>query len=70
MTVGELIEKLEDFEEDREVAIGMFQRYGSNFVNEIYDVDSYTVDDWEVEERCNEVLIIQGGQIGTIREED
>lgn len=47
MTVGELISRLEDFDEDAKVVIGMEQRYGSDFMMEIDDVDEMEVDPWD-----------------------
>lgn len=46
MTVGELISRLEDFDEDAKVVIGMEQRYGSDFMMEIDYVDEMEVDPW------------------------
>lgn len=47
MTVGELKNILEDYDEDFPVCIGMIQTYGSNFATELDDVDEFAVDDWE-----------------------
>lgn len=39
MTVRDLIDELEQFNDDTEVCIGMFQNYGSNFTMEISEVE-------------------------------
>lgn len=46
MTVGELKEALEMFDDDMEVKIGMVQNYGSNFAMNIAEVDVYNVNEW------------------------
>lgn len=67
MTVRELIDKLECFDDDMEVRIGMIQRYGSNFANEICDnnIEERTVDDWYNGE-YKAVVITKGKQIGIV----
>lgn len=67
MTVGELITRLEEFDSDTEVVIGMQQRRGSNFATEIVDVSEEQVDIWDDGEEENpKVVITQGSQIGTV----
>lgn len=65
MTVGELKNILEDYDEDLPVCIGMIQNYGSNFAIELDDVDKFTVDDWEYGEE-KKVVLTQGSQIGIV----
>ena len=65
MTVGELKNILEDYDEDLPVCIGMIQTYGSSFATELDDVDDFTVDDWEYGEE-NKVVLTQGSQIGIV----
>lgn len=70
MTVGDLIEMLEQFDEDMEVRIGMIQRYGSNFAMNIcedveaHKINSFYDDDFKV------VVITEGSQIGTVNYDD
>lgn len=66
MTVRELINQLEGFNDDMEVVIGMQQTYGSNFAMEIECcVDEYNVTAFG-DEDCRAVVITEGGQIGTV----
>mgnify|MGYP000449093443 FL=1 len=65
MTVGELKNILEDYDEDLPVCIGMIQTYGSNFATELDDVDDFMVDDWEYGEE-KKVVLMQGSQIGIV----
>lgn len=65
MTVGELKNILEDYDEDLPVCIGMIQTYGSDFATELDDVDELMVDDWEYGEE-KKVVLTQGGQIGIV----
>lgn len=70
MTVRDLIEMLEEFDEDMEVRIGMIQNYGSNFaMNIIDDIAEHTIrtfygDDFKA------VVITEGEQIGTVDYDD
>ena len=65
MTVRELIDELENFDEDMEVRIGMIQNYGSNFAMNISEVDEYKVKAWYGED-FNAVVITEGSQIGIV----
>lgn len=66
MTVRELIDELEKFDEDMEVMIGMLQRYGSNFAMSICDnIEERKVEPF-YEDDYNAVVITEGSQIGTV----
>lgn len=65
MTVGELKDILNQYDEDLPVCIGMIQTYGSNFATELDDVDELNVDDWEYGEE-QKVVLTQGSQIGIV----
>lgn len=65
MTVGELKDILNQYDEDLPVCIGMIQTYGSNFATELDDVNELNVDDWEYGEE-HKVVLTQGSQIGTV----
>lgn len=65
MTVRDLINELENFDEDMEVRIGMIQNYGSNFAMNISEVDEYKVKAWYGED-FNAVVITEGSQIGVV----
>ena len=69
MTVGELKEFLEEFDEDMEVKIGMIQNYGSNFAMEIADVTEEEVNEWDSGTQ-RAVVLTQGSQIGTVHYEE
>lgn len=66
MTVRELIDELENFDEDMEVRIGMIQNYGSNFaMNIMRDVEEHNIrsfygDDYKA------VVLTEGNQVGTV----
>lgn len=66
MTVRDLIEELEQFDEDMEVRIGMIQNYGSNFAMNIIDniaehnIRSFYGNDFKA------VVITEGNQVGTV----
>ena len=70
MTVRDLIEELEQFDEDMEVRIGMIQNYGSNFAMNIIDniaehkIRAFYGDDFKA------VVITEGNQIGTVDYDD
>ena len=70
MTVRDLIEDLEQFDEDMEVRIGMIQNYGSNFAMNIIDniaehtIKSFYGDDFKA------VILTEGNQIGTVDYDD
>ena len=70
MTVRELIEMLEEFDEDMEVCIGMMQKYGSDFAMdicddvEIHQIHSFYGDDYKA------VVITEGSQMGVVNYDD
>lgn len=70
MTVRELINWLEDFNEDAEVVIGMHQKYGTDFAMAIDEVSTEKInmfygDDGE-DEDLRYVVITEGNQIGSV----
>lgn len=66
MTIRELRNQLEGFDDDMEVVIGMRQDYGSNFAMEISNcVDEYNVTAFG-DEDCRVVVITEGEQIGIV----
>ena len=65
MTVRELIDMLENFDDDMEVRIGMQQTYGTDFAMRIRDVEEYPInafygDDYKA------VVITEGEQCGSV----
>lgn len=71
MTVGELIEQLENHDPDMEVMIGMYQTYGSDFVYSIPEIQERHINGfWGVDDNEKHLLLIEGGQVGTIRDND
>ena len=70
MTIKNLIEMLEEFDENMEVRIGMIQNYGSNFamniINDIaeHKINSFYGDDFKA------VVLTEGNQIGTVDYDD
>lgn len=69
MTVREMIDILEDFDEDMDVVIGMQQRYGSDFAMNVVCIDETDVNDWDGE-LATKCVITQGKQIGTVHYDD
>lgn len=65
MTVKELINWLEDFDEDAEVVIGMIQSRGMDFAMNIEEISTETVDDWD-NGKHKMVVITEGNQIGSV----
>ena len=69
MTVRELINWLEDFNEDAEVVIGMHQKYGTDFAMAIGEISTEKInmfysDDEDDDSRY--VVITEGNQIGSV----
>ena len=70
MTVRDLIDALEEFDEDMEVRIGMIQRYGSNFALSICEnVEEHTIKSW-YDGNYKAVVLTEGKQIGTVDYDD
>lgn len=66
MTVGELRNQLDGFDDDMEVVIGMRQDYGSDFAMEIIGcVDEYNITAFGNED-CRAVVITEGEQTGIV----
>ena len=65
MTVRELIDILENFDDDMEVRIGMQQTYGTDFAMDIIDVEEYTVNAFYGED-YKAVVITEGSQCGAV----
>lgn len=70
MTVRELINWLEDFDEDAEVVIGMQQTYGTDFAMEIRNVSEENVNLFYGDSEDKFVVITEGSQIGSVDYED
>lgn len=74
LTVGEMINWLNDFDEDTQVLLGIEQRYGSDFAYTIGMIDEHPLNDWDApvedDEREKVVVITLGRQIGTIDYEE
>lgn len=70
MTVRELINWLEDFDEDAEVVIGMRQRYGSDFAMEIGNISEEKVNLWDEDDGNPCIVITEGSQIGSVDYEE
>ena len=70
MTVRDLIEMLEEFDEDMEVCIGMIQNYGSNFaMNIVDDVAEHKIRTFYSND-FRAVVLTEGHQIGTVDYDD
>lgn len=65
MTVGELKELLKNFDEDMPVRIGMIQRYGTDFVYDINEVEENGVEAFYGDD-YKAVMIMMGSQLGAI----
>lgn len=70
MTVRDLIEMLEEFDEDMEVRIGMIQNYGSNFaMNIVDDIAEHKIKGFYGED-FKAVILTEGEQIGSVDYDD
>lgn len=70
MTVGELINELEQFDEDMEVKIGMIQAHGSNFAMDISNiVEEHNIEKFYGEDE-RAVILTEDGQIGIVDYDD
>lgn len=65
MTVRELIDMLENFDDDMEVRIGMQQTYGTDFAMKIRDVEEHNVMAFYGED-YKAVVITEGRQCGAV----
>lgn len=70
MTVRELINWLEDFDEDAIVIIGMQQTYGTDFAMEIENVSDENVNLFYGDSEDKFVVITEGSQIGSVDYEE
>ena len=68
MTVGELKEILESYDDDLPVYIGMEQTYGSNWAYDIRDIWAHTVSPFD-DDKETAVVITEGSQVGTVKYE-
>ncbi len=70
MTVRELIDALENFDENMEVRIGMVQNYGTNFAMNICDnVEEHKISSFYGSD-YNAVVITEGNQVGAVDYDD
>ena len=67
MTVRDLIDILENFDDDMPVKIGMIQNYGSNFAMEISEnnIEEYEINSWD-NGNYKAVVLTEGRQLGTV----
>ena len=66
MTVRDLIDELENFDEDMEVIIGMRQTYGSDFAMDIeFDIEEHSIHAF-FGENYKAVVITEGSQCGVV----
>ena len=73
MTVGELIGMLKEYDEDAEVVIAEYQRYGCDFAYDVGEVSKGRYNNWDgdsYEEDGTCVQIVLGSQIGTMIGDD
>lgn len=71
MKVKTLINWLQDYDEDTEVMIGMYQRYGSDFA---YNIDQIEDDkgfrSFYGEDKEDVIFLIEGEQVGAIADKE
>jgi len=73
MTVGELKDLLAEYNDDQEVMIAMFQKYGCDFAYSIYGIRSdlyYEGFYEETEEPGERIFLVMGSQDGTVSEDE
>jgi hypothetical protein len=70
MTVRDLIEILETYDEDMEVVIGMIQNYGSNFaMRMVDDIAEHRINTFYGKD-FNAIVLTEGNQIGVVDYDD
>ena len=70
MTVRDLIDALEQFDDDMEVRIGMIKNYGSNFAMNIMDeIAIHNISSFYGED-IKAVVLTEGEQVGTVDYDD
>lgn len=70
MTVRDLIDALEKFDEDMEVRIGMIQNHGSNFAMKImYNIAVHNINSFYGED-MQAVVLTEGNKVGTVDYEE
>lgn len=70
MTVKDLIDALEQFDDDMEVKIGMIQNYGSNFAMDICDeIEEHNINSF-YGDGIKAIVLTEGRQIGTVDYEE
>ena len=70
MTVRDLIEILETYDDDMEVIIGMIQTYGSNFAMRIVDdIAEHRINTF-YGKNFNAIVLTEGNQIGVVNYDD
>ncbi len=71
MTVGNLKEILDCYDDEQKIVIGQYQNYGSNFVYNICDdVEENGINKFYGNNIKDAVMLILGNQIGTIKQYD
>lgn len=70
MTVRDLIDTLEQFDDDMEVKIGMIQNYGSNFAMDICDeIEEHNINSFYGDD-IKAIVLTEGRQIGVVEYDD
>lgn len=67
MTVRDLLDELENYDDDMEVCIGMIQNYGSNWAYTICEVEPHNVSNLDTSDNKEHVVLTMGRQFGTVR---
>lgn len=70
MTVSELIEELQQYDDDTEVVIACFQARGTDFGYNVGRVEPVTLSPFDGDDKVQVVAIVEGYQEGSIREEE
>ena len=71
MTVKNLIEMLQQYDEGTEIMIGKYQRYGSDFAYEIKRIEDRKVFSGYFDgENSNVIFLLEGSQEGTMADAD
>ena len=74
MTVKELINWLQDFDDDTEVVIAQYQNHGCDFAYDVWDVSKTRYNNWYDDDGIEEdgvcVQITMGSQIGTMCDDE
>jgi hypothetical protein len=71
MTVGELKQRIEEYNDDTEVMIGVYQNYGSDFAYSVDEIeDEKMLRAFYGDDEKDVIFLLEGYQCGTMADAD